>query len=455
MRDETTSDGPRPADITLGPFAAGHLGDAMCATPLPRLLAARGGVRVWVADLPVLRAVFANNPYVSGFTAGPGGNLDPRVKGFGHLTQRFQQGFGLRPEPDARPELYLNPAEQDWAAEQRSRWPRGRPACILSTRVISDAAHFRGVDWVALGRALARRFTVVQPVLTAGGVYRRQVDPREGVRAGGWRAEPRVPGAVVYEDLPLRRFLALFAVADAFCGGTSGGAHAAAAFGVPNPHRRLAGLAAGHPVPRLGPDRLGPPVPVPPAPVRPGRGPGDPVIRPRRGRRSRRRVGRRRVGRRRPARPRRAGGGGPAVPPEIADPVSPRAERADRRRPVCRPRRRAARTARAHGRPHRMNELAHLAAFLLTAVGLTVLLVWPDGGPGAWVRERLLRRILPARAAGALDCYVCCGFWCGAALSPAWWWLLNYHEPWCWLGGPMTAAVFWLVLRPGTDKPAE
>jgi hypothetical protein len=98
-----------------------------------------------------------------------------------------------------------------------------------------------------------------------------------------------------------------------------------------------------------------------------------------------------------------------------------------------------------------MNELAHLLAFLLTSVGLTVLLVWPEGGPAGWLREKVLRRLLPAKLTGVLDCYICCGFWFGAMLSPLWWWLV-YPEPWCWLGGPMTAAVFWLVLRPGTAR---
>ena len=68
-----------------------------------------------------------------------------------------------------------------------------------------------------------------------------------------------------------------------------------------------------------------------------------------------------------------------------------------------------------------MNELAEYLAYLLSSVGLTVLLVWPQTGPGAWVRDRVLRRLLPRRARDVLDCYICLGFWVGLALSPIWW----------------------------------
>ena len=54
----------------------------------------------------------------------------------------------------------------------------------------------------------------------------------------------------------------------------------------------------------------------------------------------------------------------------------------------------------------RMNDLADYIAYLLSSLGLTVLLVWPQSGPGAWVRERVLRRLLPRRARGVLDCYI-------------------------------------------------
>jgi hypothetical protein len=93
-----------------------------------------------------------------------------------------------------------------------------------------------------------------------------------------------------------------------------------------------------------------------------------------------------------------------------------------------------------------MPELTHFLASLLSACGLTVLIVWPQDGPGAWLRERVVRRLLPGAAGAMLDCYICCGFWCGLILSPLWWHF--YHEPWCWLGCLMVPALFWSILQP-------
>jgi hypothetical protein len=97
-----------------------------------------------------------------------------------------------------------------------------------------------------------------------------------------------------------------------------------------------------------------------------------------------------------------------------------------------------------------MGHLAYLLSFLLSSMGLTILVVWPQDGPGAWVRERLLRKGLPGKAEEVLDCYVCTGFWAGLILSPPWW--LMGAENWAWAGCLMTPALFWLVLRnPGND----
>lgn len=93
-----------------------------------------------------------------------------------------------------------------------------------------------------------------------------------------------------------------------------------------------------------------------------------------------------------------------------------------------------------------MAQLADWFSYMLSAMGLTVLIVWPQSGPGAYLRERALRRALPARAAGVLDCYICCGFWCGLLLSPIW--FAVDRQLWCWSGCLTTPALFWLVLRP-------
>ena len=92
-----------------------------------------------------------------------------------------------------------------------------------------------------------------------------------------------------------------------------------------------------------------------------------------------------------------------------------------------------------------MSELANLIAYVLSAAGLTILIIWPQTGPGAWIRERVLRRLLRGSAAKVLDCYICFSFWCGLLLSPVSWRLVGH--PWSWAGCFMTPAVFWLVLR--------
>lgn len=94
-----------------------------------------------------------------------------------------------------------------------------------------------------------------------------------------------------------------------------------------------------------------------------------------------------------------------------------------------------------------MNELVGFLAFVLSAMGLTVLVVWPDKGLGAILRDRVLRPLLPGRTKGVLDCYVCLGFWSGAVLSPAFWGI--YREPWCWFGCLIVPCVFWWILRDG------
>jgi hypothetical protein len=92
-----------------------------------------------------------------------------------------------------------------------------------------------------------------------------------------------------------------------------------------------------------------------------------------------------------------------------------------------------------------MSDFAYLASFLLSSMGLTILIVWPQQGPGAWFREQVLRKALPTAAKDVLDCYICLGFWSGLLLSPAWWLMCRQH--WAWGGCLMVPAMFWLVLR--------
>ena len=100
-----------------------------------------------------------------------------------------------------------------------------------------------------------------------------------------------------------------------------------------------------------------------------------------------------------------------------------------------------------------MNELVYFLALLLSSMGLTVLVVWPQTGPSAWVRERILRRLLPKNTQEVLDCYICFGFWAGFLLSPIWWMLTE--QPWSWSGCLMTPALFWLALRIGESDAID
>lgn len=88
--------------------------------------------------------------------------------------------------------------------------------------------------------------------------------------------------------------------------------------------------------------------------------------------------------------------------------------------------------------------MEYLVSYILAVAGVAVLVVWPDRGPSAWARDRVLRRVLSRRVAAAIDCYVCTAFWSGAALSPFWWQF--DHRPWIWFGCLMTPPIFWVVL---------
>ena len=86
-----------------------------------------------------------------------------------------------------------------------------------------------------------------------------------------------------------------------------------------------------------------------------------------------------------------------------------------------------------------MREFVLLLAYLLSAIGLTILVVWPENGPGAFFREKILRKLLPVPLHGALDCYICFAFWAGLILSVAFWFI--YGRAWTCFGCLMTPAV--------------
>lgn len=199
------------ARITLGPLGNGHLGDVLCTSPLPRLLTLHRKVVVQITDHPMLRDVFKCNPYVAGIGTGPTILPGQSATGDGHVLQRVLQGLELPLDPHVKPEVYLDPLERKWAAEERRRYTLDKPICLVSAGAITDRGNLNQVDWPSVVQVLNQRYTVLQAV----------------------HLEAEIPGAVVYSDLPLRKYMALFSVADCFFGGTSGGSHLAAAFEVP------------------------------------------------------------------------------------------------------------------------------------------------------------------------------------------------------------------------------
>ncbi len=96
-----------------------------------------------------------------------------------------------------------------------------------------------------------------------------------------------------------------------------------------------------------------------------------------------------------------------------------------------------------------METIVAFVTFVLSAMGLTVVVVWPETGPGAWCRERLLRPLLPKRIRDVFDCYICFGFWTGLGLGALWSVMLDIW--FYWFGCLMIPAMFWIILQPWKD----
>jgi ADP-heptose:LPS heptosyltransferase len=180
--------------------------------------------------------IFLNNPFVCGFTIKKSIISNNMLKGNGHLIQRLERGFGVSIQDTPKPEIYLSMAEIEWATQERQKWPQGRPVCILSTRVVTDKGQydFTSVNWDAIASAWSKVCVVVQPVITGQMHYERFIRDLTPKMKVQWEREQMFAKSIVYENLSLRQYMSLFAVADYHCGGTSGGAHIAAAFNVPS-----------------------------------------------------------------------------------------------------------------------------------------------------------------------------------------------------------------------------
>jgi hypothetical protein len=90
-----------------------------------------------------------------------------------------------------------------------------------------------------------------------------------------------------------------------------------------------------------------------------------------------------------------------------------------------------------------VSDAVALVVYVFSSMGATILLVWPVDGPGAWIRERIVRRMLPASAGKVLDCYICLSVWI-ALIGVPFWWMAGYR--WCAVAWLVVPAVFWLVM---------
>jgi len=221
---------PPPGLVTIAEPGNAHLGDQIAISNLPRLLAAKG-YTVRVDDTRSAHAVFDGNPHVAGFGR-QGQVLTPWIcrTERGHVIQRFCRAWNLEQIEFPAGEIYLSPEELAWAREQRAAWPADKPVILLSTGAVSSRDGYLAVDWQAITDALLSTCTVVSMIVT-------RPEAHVGTSNANWQkpkvADFRPDGCIVFENLPTRQFMALFAVADGAIGTMGGSCHVAAALGIP------------------------------------------------------------------------------------------------------------------------------------------------------------------------------------------------------------------------------
>lgn len=221
--------------VVLGLLGAGHLGDVVCCSTLPRKLVQEYGWRVQMVCHRGVAQVFMGNPYVSGLLKRAGMRCGARLKRQGHVIQRLEASFGLEPDLEPRGEIYLSADELAWGAMVRRSLAEGRPLAIVAVGSLSDSrfGHKPFGAWERWGELLAQRYRVVQLALTDRRALLGTV-PVRGERLRSWQPDPLMRNCAVLENLSPREFFSLFAEADLFLGCNSGGAHVAAAFRVPS-----------------------------------------------------------------------------------------------------------------------------------------------------------------------------------------------------------------------------
>jgi ADP-heptose:LPS heptosyltransferase len=221
-------------EVVLGFLGASHLGDVLCTTPLARLLKEQRACKVFVIRHRSTYNVFANNPHIEGFKNDPAVPLSPVASGSGQIIQRLTAAFGFGVDPFPKGEIYLSDAELQWAWSVRATLPRNRPVALVAPGSITDEQKLSTgqLHWQEWVDALAKEFTVVQAPVTKVETLEEVIRLTDQQRRL-WLPDSILNNIYVLENLPLRHFIAMFAVIDLFLGRNSGGAHVAAAMGVP------------------------------------------------------------------------------------------------------------------------------------------------------------------------------------------------------------------------------
>jgi ADP-heptose:LPS heptosyltransferase len=224
----------RDQDVVLGFLGRSHLGDVLCTSPLVRRLATERNCRVYAVRHRAIFKTLESNPHLTGYRNEDRVSLSPHVLGPGHMVQKLTRAFGLSIDPFPKGELYLSDAELKWAWSVRGGWPRNRPVAIVSagSRTDNSVVPSSTLQWQEWVDVLSRRFTVVQVAVTNIQCL-EEVARLSDENRRTWRPDHILDNCYVMENLSVRQFFSLFAVADMFIGTNSGGMHIAAAMNVP------------------------------------------------------------------------------------------------------------------------------------------------------------------------------------------------------------------------------
>lgn len=91
-----------------------------------------------------------------------------------------------------------------------------------------------------------------------------------------------------------------------------------------------------------------------------------------------------------------------------------------------------------------------LLVVVTMVLGITILVVWPNYGPGAFIRELIRRVLKPVRMEGVLDCYLCLAPWVGLGVATVLWsWEVTTIPTWQLFAVPLMVPVaIWYAFNP-------